>query len=713
MLIATTILSLLALTSTSPVQRRAAHAVNNTYAHLVRVNAVRATQYPNVVVTASRGEMNRNESPVIVAVTNERALQAAQAVALLDGLKYQPGLRVETDCQNCGFSQVRMNGLPGSYTQILIDSRPIFSALNGVYGLEQFPTAMIDRIEVVRGGGSALYGANAIAGTINVITRDARTTGADATVSTSWLDGRTPDRSLSVRGSVVADDLHNGVSLFGMMRDRQPYDRNGDGFTEMPLLQNTAGGLRAYHRFSDDDRLGAEAHWLREFRRGGNKLDVPPHEADIAEQLDHSIGGGALTYERFLGSYDTKGSAYFSYQHTSRESYYGSGGGPQAALYYGSTRDEIGIGGLQLNHEFTSDALGASQATVGLEASSNNVSDKMLGYGRQIDQRVSNGALFAQLMTKTTDVFTFLLGGRVDATMINGTYDFGDTTTTTSEQTFVVFNPRISVLAAVDQSTRFRAGFATGFRGPQAFDEDLHTSTLEGTARFVRLAPGLQPERSYAFTLSAERGTATPDFSIQWTLEAFTTVLTDPFITALTNDTLPSSGAQVAEKRNGEPAYVAGANAEVRMVFGAILDLQVGGTAQVSRYTAEGGEVVLPGIRSETFMRSPNLYGYVVGMYTPTHEWTIDATMTITGPMDVQNERLNSIQRSPSFVELNLRALYGIDVTASTEIQLGLGVQNIFNAYQQDLETGASRDGSYVYGPMRPRSFNVYVKASL
>ena len=87
------------------------------------------------------------------------------------GLNFQPGVRVETNCQNCGFQQVRINGLDGPYTQILIDSRPIFSALSGVYGLEQIPANMIERVEVMRGGGSALFGSSAIAGTINIITR--------------------------------------------------------------------------------------------------------------------------------------------------------------------------------------------------------------------------------------------------------------------------------------------------------------------------------------------------------------------------------------------------------------------------------------------------------------------------------------------------------------------------------------------------------------
>ena len=77
------------------------------------------------------------------------------ACTLADGLDFQPGVRVENDCQNCGFTQVRINGLDGHYSQILMNSRPVFSALAGVYGLEHIPANMIDRVEVMRGGGSA------------------------------------------------------------------------------------------------------------------------------------------------------------------------------------------------------------------------------------------------------------------------------------------------------------------------------------------------------------------------------------------------------------------------------------------------------------------------------------------------------------------------------------------------------------------------------
>jgi len=125
-----------------------------------------------VVVSADRGEQKRTEAPVIVNTIGKHIFHTTQSQTLGEGLNFSPGLRLENNCQNCGFTQVRMNGMEGPYSQILINSRPIFSGLAGVYGLELIPTNMVEKVEVVRGGGSALYGSNAIAGTINIILKN-------------------------------------------------------------------------------------------------------------------------------------------------------------------------------------------------------------------------------------------------------------------------------------------------------------------------------------------------------------------------------------------------------------------------------------------------------------------------------------------------------------------------------------------------------------
>ena len=125
-----------------------------------------------IVITADRSPVKRIESSVIVNTISPQIFNNTQSTSVSEGLNFCSGLRMENDCQNCGFSQLRMNGMEGPYSQILINGRAIFSGLAGVYGLELFPTSIIENIEVIRGGGSALYGSNAIAGTVNLILKD-------------------------------------------------------------------------------------------------------------------------------------------------------------------------------------------------------------------------------------------------------------------------------------------------------------------------------------------------------------------------------------------------------------------------------------------------------------------------------------------------------------------------------------------------------------
>src|SRR5690606_1245661 len=163
-----------------------------------------------VVVSATRYGVDRKKAPVIVNVISPKIFNATQSVSMSESLNFQPGVRVETNCQNCGFTQVRLNGLEGAYSQILINSRPVFSALSSVYGLDQIPTSMIDRIEVVRSGGSALFGSNAIAGTINVITKDPVENDWQVSTNTALINGEKLDNTLNFNASIVAEDLSNG-----------------------------------------------------------------------------------------------------------------------------------------------------------------------------------------------------------------------------------------------------------------------------------------------------------------------------------------------------------------------------------------------------------------------------------------------------------------------------------------------------------------------
>lgn len=364
-----------------------------------------------VVVTGSKSEQKRRNSPVLVSVVNNKIFDQVSACSLADGLNFQPGVRVENDCQNCGFTQVRINGLDGHYSQILIDSHPIFSSLAGVYGLEQIPANMIERVEVLRGGGSALFGASAIGGTINVITRDpVRNTAQAAHTITSVGCGSACDNNTSFNASLVSDNSKAGLYVYGQNRHRSGYDHDGDGFTELPVLTQQTAGARAFLRTGATSRLSAQYHHIGEYRRGGDRLGLPPHEALVAEQTDHSIDGGSLTFDFWTPDRSDRLDAYVSFQNTARRSYYGTGEDPDA---YGRTHDITVASGVQYIHTFDRLWFMPSELTLGAEYNFDGLEDESIGYGMHTEQDVHIVGGYFQNEWKT-ERWSLLVGGRVD-----------------------------------------------------------------------------------------------------------------------------------------------------------------------------------------------------------------------------------------------------------------------------------------------------------
>lgn len=674
-----------------------------------------------IVVSANRYESNRKEAPVIVSVLGSKLLRATQSLSLSDGLNYQPGLRVETNCQNCGFTQVRMNGLDGPYTQILINSRAVFSSLISVYGLEQIPTHMIDRVEVVRSGGSALFGSNAIAGTINVITKEPVENTWQINNSTSWIDGRIPEATTGINGSYVTDDLRFGVTVFGLNRIRQPFDANDDGFTEMVNLENKTIGLKSYIKPSSNTKINFDISLIDEFRRGGNRLDLEPHLTDITEQLAHNIFMTGLSIDQFLGAGKHKLSAYVSYQRTLRDSFYGGLGGGRtqadsvlALNAYGDTKDASFVTGLQWNF-FASDA---HTVTSGVEYQVNNTDDKIPGYGRRIDQKVENAGLYSQWEWTVSDRLKLLSGARLDYSIVKGRYQLGDIDRSI-DNNFAVLSPRFTMLYDLTPKVQMRGGYARGFRAPQAFNEDLHISSAGGEPLFVIISDDLTKELSDAYTMSFNYSTSRGSQQFSTLFEGFYTELKNPFVLVNTGSQLPN-GSIVEEVRNGEGAFVTGLNTEFNFAPSKYWTFQSGMTVQKNRFKEEqvlfepeagNGEA---NVVTRDFTRTPNYYGYFSTTYATANDWQFSISGVFTGSMDVP-EILQStgnlvLRESPVFADIILKASYDWHLGKNLFMELSGGVQNLFNSYQDDFQTGPTRDSDYIYGPGRPRTFFVGIK---
>ncbi len=653
-----------------------------------------AVSLEQVVVSSNRNEVNRKEATTIVNTISPKLFETTNSACLAQGMSFQPGLRVETNCQNCGFQQVRINGLDGPYTQILIDSRAIFSALSGVYGIEQIPANMIERVEVVRGGGSALFGSNAIAGTINIITKEPNYNSFQLASDLSVIDKNSLEKTLNLNTSIVSDDNKTGITMFGSMRNRDHYDANGDGFSEIGLLENSTFGFRSFFKATNYSKIIVEYHNLNEFRRGGNKFDLQPHETDITEQLKHTINAGGLTYNLFSKNYKSKFSLYTSAQQTERQSYYGA---QQDVNAYGHTDDLAFVAGSQFDYNIAQFLFAPSTITTGLEYQLNNLHDKMPGYNRDLKQDVGIIGYYLQNEWKTGKI-KFLIGARADK------HNLIDK---------VIISPRANVLYKITNDFSARLTYSKGFRAPQAFDEDLHIMAVGGEVMLIQLADDLKTETSSTYGGSFDYYFDVFGLQTNFLIEGFYTKLSDVFVVEeIGTDT---QGNLLFERRNGSGAEVYGLNAELRTVFSKYLQLQMGFTSQKSKYSeAEqwaDDETIEP---TKYLLRTPDNYGYFTLNYNPIKSSTVSLSSVYTGKMYVphiagyvENDRM---EQSPDFMELNFKLAQNFKIGTTMQLQLNGGVQNILNSYQTDFDKGTFRDAGYIYGPSRPRTFFIGIK---
>ncbi len=692
----------------------------------------------SVVVTADRNQTNRAEAPVIVTSISPRLMSCTQSVNVYEGLNFTPGLRTETNCQNCGFSQLRMNGMEGKYTQILINSRPVFSGLTGVYGLEIIPVNMIERMEVIRGGGSALFGGNAIAGTVNLITKEPNhnSFNIDGRVGTVNVGGdngssTSTDGQLNLNASIVNDSRKSGGYIYTTLRNRGAYDANGDDFSENVELKNTTFGFNTYHKPGDKSKISLDGYRISEFRRGGNKLDYLPHEADIAEQLDHLITGGNLAYDAFLnGNYD-KISAYVSAQHVNRKSYYGAQQDPDA---YGHTKNITSSAGLNYTLNSSSFLFAPSSTIFGIDNTCDYLKDIKLGANGNDNtiltkQYVTTLGTYVQHDWKSAKV-NLSLGLRYDYYWVkdkesdNGDLDDG------------VFAPRVSVMYKFTQGLRFRVGYARGYRAPQVFDEDLHIDLVNAKRVETLNSDNLKQETSNAFTASMNSVFKIKNALNEVLVEGFYTRLENPF-SNIYDEYEDKPGDYYYLRVNAEDgAYVAGTNVEWKSLLSKHLETQLGFTVQTSHFEEAQGWGEEEASVSKDFMRTPDCYGYATIIWKPVKNFATTLSFNYTGSMKIPHMGLTpddaetpeeaqamkeaiakgyviegeKLEESDGFLVTNLLLSYDIPISNETKVQFYAGVKNLFNQIQDDYDKGIYRDAGYIYGPLQPRTINFGIK---
>ncbi|MAS68637.1 MAG: TonB-dependent receptor [Flavobacteriaceae bacterium] len=659
----------------------------------------------DIVVTATKTPKRKTNSPILINIINSDVIRNVQACNLSESLSFQTGLRVETDCQTCNYTQLRINGMSGGFTQILINGRPTLSPLMGLYALEQLPSNMIEKIEVMKGGGSTLYGSSAIGGTVNIITKIPKENNSQIEFATHLIDQQSNDYSVLGNASIVSESKKAGLSLFVNKRDREAYDSNNDRFSELPQLNNLSFGANMYFLPMENQKLDISFNSIYEYRYGGEMpVQNPSHFANQSEERTHRIFMGNIDYQINFNNYNSSLITYLAYQNTNREHYTGIKPDDDIKLDiflkkppYGDSYVKTLNTGLQLNHMVSPFFSGDNLLTLGVDYLHDSVFDEINAYNYRVDQVSKDLGIFLQSDWEINQRLSFLNGLRADF------HNFVDKT---------IFSLRASMLYKANDDLQFRFGYGTGFRAPQALDTDLHIAFAGGGISRVTLSPKLKEEKSESFNLSMNYDKAKENWIAGFTLDLFHTRLINAFILKPIGQ---DAFGEVFEKRNGQGALIKGINFEARANFNSVVQLEGGYTVQSSNF--DNSVEYIKGIPAiKEFIRTPDTYGYAVLTYTnknisSTVNYVYTGSMKVPHFAGAPNQLIDEIVTTDSFSELSLKFNYTISAD-SVSLDLYTGIKNIFNDYQRDFDIGKNRDSNYIYGPAQPKTTYLGVRLS-
>lgn len=448
-----------------------------------------ANNMSEVVVTGTSRPVQRLQSPIAVEVYTPQFFKKNPTPSLFEAMQNVNGVRPQINCSVCNTGDIHINGLEGPYTMVTIDGMPIVSSLGSVYGLFGIPNSLIERVEVVKGPASGLYGSEAIGGLINIITKNPEKAPlfSASLMSTSWSE-HTVDLGLRANLGKKVSTL-TGLHYFHY---QNPIDKNGDNFTDVTLQkrisvfhklnllrpQNRQASLAG--RYFYEDRWGGEMQWNKSFRGGNN------------------VYGESIYTRRWelLGNYQLPVSdpVYFNFSATDHDqnSYYGTT--PymaNQAILFGQLRWEKRLGA---SHELLTGIAGRynyyddnSTATVDTATLVNR------------PEKVFLPGIFLQDEWKLNDKHHFLFGLRWDHHPIHKN----------------IFTPRLAYKWSINEKQTLRLNAGTGFRVVNLFTEDH--AALTG-ARAVEIREELKPEQSYNVNINYLRRLGSG--SLQWTLDA-------------------------------------------------------------------------------------------------------------------------------------------------------------------------------------------------
>ena len=538
-----------------------------------------------VVISGTLKPVSRLETPVPVEIYTTAFLKKNPTSNVFEALQNVNGVRPQLNCNICNTGDIHINGLEGPYTMVTIDGMPIVSALATVYGLSGIPNSLIDRIEIIKGPASSLYGSEAVGGLINIITKKTKNAPlftADV-FSTSWLENNV-DLGFKTNIGQTAESLI-GLNYYNY---NSPIDNNRDNFTDVTLQERVSifnkwnfnrkseKEFTLAGRFFYEDRWGGEMQWNKSYR-GGNEV------------YGESI---YTTRFEFLGKYQlpVKENMFLSFSATAHDqnSVYGT------TLYL--AQQKIGFGqytwdkklkshnllfGAAFRHQFYNDNTSAT-----INADKSNIY-----------------SAFLQDEIKLAEKHHLLLGSRYDYNNNHGS----------------IFTPRIAYKWNPSPNDVFRINAGTGFRIVNLFTEEH--AALTG-AREVIITENLAPEKSYNVNLNYLKKIRFEDASfLGFELSAWYTYFTNQIIPDY--DTNPNQ--IIYRNLNGYSETIG--------VSGNIDWVSPYGIKSIIGFTVMDPKNVQNGVASRPILTEKYSINWTISYDIPNWFLSIDYTGNLYGPM--------------------------------------------------------------------------------
>lgn len=427
-----------------------------------------------VVITGSLRETGKDESPVNIDIITPKLFQRTNTPTLMEATSMINGVRPQINCNVCNTGDIHINGMEGPYTLVLIDGMPIVSGLSSVYGLSGIPIGMIERLEVMKGPASSLYGSEAMGGIINVITKKYNNSPrlfADYSI-TSYLENNLDLSTTTKIGKKTHLLLGSNAYWYNTIKDI-----NNDGFTDLTLQKRISLFSKLNIERTSEKQMSIGLRWLAEDRWGGQTNWSKDHKGS------DSIYGETIQTQRaeLIANYEwplkERIMTQLSYNIHDQNSYYGQ-------TSFDATQN---TGFLQTYWDKSINSKNKLLAGVSLKHlyyDDNTVVTQLDSLSNKPENTLTKG-LFAQWEKSmgTNDQHILLAGIRIDHHPI---YKF-------------ITSPRIALKWMPHYRVITRLNFGTGFRTVNVFTEDH--AALTG-ARDVVFTEKIEPETSYNGSLN-------------------------------------------------------------------------------------------------------------------------------------------------------------------------------------------------------------------